>query len=64
MKLIAKQDFKWAHRGVQVEEFSAGQEIETEDEDLIKVAREEGWAEEVGAKGAKAKKLANDGEHE
>lgn len=43
MKLIAKQDFSWAHRGVQIEEFKKGQEIDTEDPDLIKVSTDEGW---------------------
>lgn len=44
MKLIAKQDFSWAHRGVQIEEFKKGQDIETDDPDLIRVSTEEGWA--------------------
>lgn len=44
MKLIAKQDFSWAHRGVQIEEFKKGQEIDTDDQDLIKVSTEQGWA--------------------
>ena len=49
MKLIAQQDFSWAHRGIQVEHFAAGAEIETEDEDLITVSKSEGWAVEAGA---------------
>lgn len=44
MKLTAKQDFSWAHRGVEIEEFKKGQVIETKDEDLIRVATKEGWA--------------------
>ena len=48
MKLIATQDFSWAHRGVEVEEFKKGAVIETEDEDLIKVAIDEGWAKKSG----------------
>jgi hypothetical protein len=44
MKLIAQEKFSWAHNGVQVEEFEAGTEIETEDEELIKVSTSEGWA--------------------
>ena len=44
MKLIAQEKFSWAHNGVQVEEFEAGAEIETEDEELIKVSTSEGWA--------------------
>ena len=43
MKLIAQEKFSWAHNGVQVEEFEAGTEIETEDEELIKVSTSEGW---------------------
>ncbi len=50
MKLIAKQAFSWAHRGVDIEAFSEGQTIETDDDDLIAVALAEGWAKEVGAK--------------
>lgn len=46
MQLKAKQDFSWAHRGVEVEEFAKGQIINTEDQDLIRVSVEEGWAEE------------------
>jgi len=44
MKLIAQTDFSWAHRGVEVEQFAAGAEIDTDDEDLIEVATAEGWA--------------------
>jgi hypothetical protein len=43
MKLIAQKDFSWAHRGVEVEHFDAGAEIETDDEDLIEVSTAEGW---------------------
>lgn len=50
MELKALQDFSWAHRGVQIEEFKEGQTITTEDEDLIRVAKEEGWASEDGQK--------------
>ena len=44
MKLIAQTDFSWAHRGVEVEHFEAGAEIETNDEDLIEISTAEGWA--------------------
>lgn len=44
MKLVAKQDFSWAHEHVRVVTYKAGDEIETDDEDLISVARTEGWA--------------------
>jgi len=43
MKLIAQQDFSWAHRGVEVQHFEAGAEIDTDDEDLIKISISEGW---------------------
>lgn len=44
MKLTAKTGFSWAHRGCEVEHFAAGQSIETEDADLIRVSVYEGWA--------------------
>jgi len=44
MKLIAQQDFSWAHRGVEVEHFEAGAVIDTDDQDLIDVSISEGWA--------------------
>ena len=46
MQLKAKQDFTWAHNGVRIESFEKGQEIETEDLDLIEVSVREGWAEQ------------------
>lgn len=48
MKLKVILPFDWAHAGVRVEHFPAGAEIETEDQDLIKVSTSEGWVEEVG----------------
>ena len=48
MKLIVQEPFKWAHRGVEVKEYQPGDEIETEDADLITVSKGEGWAVEVG----------------
>jgi len=44
MQLKAKEDFSWAHAGVRIEHYAKGAIIETEDEDLIRVSREEGWA--------------------
>lgn len=59
MQLKAKKPFSWAHRGVQVEEYEAGQIIETEDSDLIAVATAEGWAERADKPAAtKARKGA------
>lgn len=46
MKLTATTDFSWAHRGVEIETFAKGQEIETEDQDLIEVSMKEGWVSE------------------
>jgi len=43
MKLTAQTDFSWAHRGVEVEHFKAGAEIESDDDDLIAVSISEGW---------------------
>lgn len=45
MRLKALQDFSWAHRNVEVVSYEAGQVIETDDADLIRVALDEGWAE-------------------
>jgi len=47
MKLIAQENFSWAHRGVELEHFEAGAEIETQDDDLIAVSTREGWAVEA-----------------
>lgn len=53
MQIKAKSNFSWAHQGVRIEHFEAGQVIDTEDQELITVATSEGWAEEVKAhKGA------------
>jgi hypothetical protein len=43
MKLIVQENFNWAHRGVEIEQFEAGAEFETDDEDLIEVSTNEGW---------------------
>ncbi len=56
MKLIAQEDFKWAHRGVEVEEFEAGAEIETDDQDLIDVSVAEGWTKPADGEEAPAPK--------
>lgn len=53
MLLKAKKAFSWAHRGCEIEHFEKNALIETEDADLIRVSREEGWTEpaKAGAKG-------------
>lgn len=50
MKLKATKDFSWAHRGVRVEAFKAGQVFDTDDADLINVAKAEGWAKPASGK--------------
>ena len=47
MQLKVKKTFTWAHQHVNVQEHTKGDVIETEDEDLIRVSTEEGWAVEV-----------------
>jgi len=47
MKLIVQEDFSWAHRHVDIKSYAAGDEIETDDADLIAVAIEEGWASDA-----------------
>lgn len=47
MQLKAKENFSWAHRGVQIEHFEKGQVIDTDDEDLIEVSSREGWVEKI-----------------
>lgn len=44
MRIAIKKAFDWAHRGIEIEHFAEGQEIETEDADLIAVSVAEGWA--------------------
>lgn len=44
MKLICTQPFAFAHEGVRVEHFEVGQVIETDDEQLVEVATDNGWA--------------------
>lgn len=48
MKLKATKDFSWAHRGVEIEQFKEGQVFDTDDKDLITVAKREGWAKPAG----------------
>lgn len=54
MKLTAVTNFSWAHRGVEIEHFEVGQEIETDDPDLIEVSTSENWAQIEGQKAKKA----------
>ncbi len=54
-KIIAIVDFSWAHRGIDLQTYAAGEVIETADQDLIDVSKKEGWASADG-KLAKAEK--------
>jgi|GEM_PF-1662489 len=47
MQLKAIKDFSWAHRHVEIREYKKDDVIETEDEDLIRVATDEKWAKAV-----------------
>lgn len=51
MKLKVIKAFTWAHRGVEIEGFEAGAEIDTQDQDLIKVATRECWVEALDSEG-------------
>ena len=48
-KLIVAKRFKWAYRGVDVVEYHPGDQIETDDGEMVAIAVEEGWAKEVDA---------------
>lgn len=52
MKLQIKKTFSFAHDGIRVVEYVADSEVETDDEELVKVATDEKWAELVGQKAA------------
>lgn len=58
MKLIALQDFSWAHQHVSIKEYKEGEVIETDDQDLLDVAKAEGWVIEEGEKPSKRAKAA------
>lgn len=47
MRLKVTKTFSWAYRGCDVVEHAEGEIIETLDDDLIRVAVEEGWARPV-----------------
>jgi len=62
MKLTAKQAFSWAHRGIDVVHYEAGQDVEADDEEMIAVALAEGWVTD-GAPKEKASKPASTKAH-
>lgn len=56
-----KQDFSFAHRGVDIRHYKAGDVLDTNDAELIAVATEEGWIEKAkSAPENKARKAATD----
>lgn len=44
MKLFITKPFKFAHGGYLVAEYAPGQEVETDDQELIAVVQAEDWA--------------------
>lgn len=50
MKLKATKDFTYFHNGYARKDYGKGEEIETEDEEMAKVAVIEGWAKSVCGK--------------
>lgn len=47
MQLKVVKDFSWAHRHVEIREYKKDDVIETDDDDLIRVAIAEKWAKQV-----------------
>jgi hypothetical protein len=58
MNLKIKTDFAFAHRGVEVRQYSAGDVVETDDAELIEIATREGWAVDADQPEGKGKKGA------
>ncbi len=54
MKLAIKKDFAFAHRGCDVVQYVKGQEVETDNQELIDTALQEKWATAVSDKKVKA----------
>jgi hypothetical protein len=44
MRLQITETFKFAHRGVEVREYQAGDTVDTDDQELIDISTREGWA--------------------
>ena len=55
MKLTIKTDFPYWHGGCRRVDYVAGQEVETDDQEMIAVALAEGWATD-GVSAEKASK--------
>lgn len=64
MRFKILQSFKFAHRGVDVTEYTQGDELEVEDVEFAEVAVREGWAKPVGEDAPKTKKKGKPAESE
>ena len=62
MKLIIIQDFTYWHKGCSRAEYTAGQEVDADDQEMIAVALAEGWATD-GAPKEKASKPPSNKAH-
>lgn len=60
LKLIMQTDMPYFHKGYDRQDYTAGQVVETEDEEFAEVAIREGWAttEEAAEKAPKGKKAS------
>ena len=54
--LKAKQDFTYFHRGYDRADYKAGDEIDTDDEEMIEVVISQQWAEFEGDQQSKVKR--------
>ena len=59
MKLTIKTDFPYWHGGCRRVDYVAGQEVETDDQEMIAVAVDEGWATDGAPKEKAAKPPSN-----
>lgn len=59
MKLTIKTDFPYWHGGCRRVDYVAGQEVETDDQEMIAVAVAEGWATDGAPKEKAAKPPGN-----
>lgn len=54
MQITFTRSIAWAHRGVEIVHYAAGQTIDTDDAELASVALREGWAQAPGSAAASA----------
>lgn len=59
MKFTVKTEFKWAHHGTDVVSYKAGSDLETDDQELIKVGLDEDWLEKPTLLPSPAQKKLN-----